>query len=164
MPQLEISTYTTQIFWLIVTFISFWFIMAKLIVPKIAEMVELRKRKYDDYILKAEEINKKAMSVLKRYEETLAVAKANATEQIVKNENELKLFIAEKEAEIENQLKLKIEENEAVLAKEKAETLKRIDEIALETAYLIAQKLELQSATHKVFEEIAKKDGDNIDG
>ena len=163
MPQLEISTYTTQIFWLIVTFISLWFVMAKLIVPKIAEMVELRKRKYDDYILKAEEINKKALSVLKHYEETLAVAKAKATEQIAKNESDLKIFIAQKEEEIDSQLKHKIEENEAMLSKEKAETLKKIDEISLETAYLIAQKLDLSSANHASLEEISNKEEGGVD-
>lgn len=163
MPQLEISTYTTQIFWLIVTFISLWFVMAKLIVPRIAEMVELRKRKYDDYILKAEEINKKALSVLKHYEETLAVAKAKATEQIAKNENDLKIFITQKEEEIDSQLKHKIEENEAILAKEKAETLKKIDEISLETAYLIAQKLELSSVSRASLEEISNKEEGGVD-
>jgi F-type H+-transporting ATPase subunit b len=162
MPQLEVSTYTTQIFWLIVTFMSFWFVMAKLIVPKIAEMVELRKRKYDDYILKAEEINKKALAVLKQYEETLAVAKADANEKIAANENELKLFIAEKEKEIDHQLKLKIEENEALLAREKQETLKRLDELSLNIAYQIVQKLELQTADKTSLEEAMTRKGDNI--
>jgi len=164
MPQLEISTYTTQIFWLIVTFMSFWFIMARLIIPRIAEMVELRKRKYDDYILKAEEINKKALSTLKHYEETLAAAKANANEKITENENELKAFITEKEKEIDNQLRLKIEENEAMLAKEKQETLKKIDELSLNTACLIAQKLKLQSVNRASLEDISTKKGDNIEG
>lgn len=157
MPQLEVSTYFTQIFWLITTFISFWFIMAKLIVPKIAEMVELRKRKCSDYILKAEEINKKALLVLQQYEQTLAVAKANAAEQINQNEQELKSFIEAKENEINERLRKKIEENEEMLEKEKENTLKKIDELALNTAYLISQKLELQSVCNVLSEKISSK-------
>ena len=157
MPQLEVSTYFTQIFWLITTFMSFWFIMAKLIVPKIAEMVELRKRKCSDYILKAEEINKKALLVLQQYEQTLAVAKANAAEQINQNEQELKSFIEAKENEINEQLRKKIEENEEMLEKEKENTLKKIDVLALNTAYLISQKLELQSVCNVLSEKISSK-------
>ena len=160
MPQLEVSTYFTQIFWLITTFISFWFIMAKLIVPKIAEMVELRKRKCSDYILKAEEINKKALLVLQQYEQTLAVAKANAAEQINQNEQELKSFIEAKENEINERLRKKIEENEEMLEKEKENTLKKIDVLALNTAYLISQKLELQSVCNVLSEKISSKGED----
>ena len=60
MPQLEMSTYGTQIFWVLLTFICFWLVMDRFIIPRIADMVEARKRKYDDYILKAEQITKKA--------------------------------------------------------------------------------------------------------
>ena len=53
MPQLEISTYLTQIFWVITTFIIFWMVMDHVIIPKISDTIEARKRKYDDYIIKA---------------------------------------------------------------------------------------------------------------
>ena len=82
MPQLEISTYLTQIFWVITTFIIFWMVMDHVIIPKISDTIEARKRKYDDYIIKAEEINKKALATLERYESTLAAAKSKASEQI----------------------------------------------------------------------------------
>jgi len=157
MPQLEISTYMTQIFWLITTFISFWLIMAKIIVPKIEEMVELRKRKYNDYILKAEEINKKALSVIKRYEEAIAVAKAGAGEQIAQNEKELDKFIARTKEDIDNQLKQKIEENEKILEKEKADTLKKIDVLSQGVADMIVKKLEIQSISPLSNTKISKK-------
>ena len=50
MPQLEISTYLTQIFWVITTFIIFWMVMDHVIIPKISDTIEARKRKYDDYL------------------------------------------------------------------------------------------------------------------
>ena len=67
MPQLDFSTYLTQFFWVIVTFICFWFIMDKFIVPKLRDTIEERKRKYEDLILKADKINKKALESLKKY-------------------------------------------------------------------------------------------------
>lgn len=146
MPQLEISTYITQIFWLFITFISLWLIMDKIIVPKIADTVEARKRKYEDYILKAEEVNNKALDALNRYEETLAAAKEKAAEKISKNEAELKDFIVRKEEEITLKLKEKIAENETKLAKEKEDTLKKADELSQLAAYEIIRRLDLPRA------------------
>lgn len=157
MPQLDASTYLTQIFWLILTFISLWFIMARFIIPGIAETVEARRRKYNDYILKAEEVNEKALFALKRYESTLAAAKAKAAEQIARNEKELRDILAQKEEEINLELKQKIAENEERLAKERAETLEKIESLSQNTAYMILQGLNLDFITRADIEEITTK-------
>ncbi len=157
MPQLEISTYLTQIFWVLITFISFWIIMDKAIIPRIAEQIEARKRKYDDYILKAEEINKKAIASLNQYEKALAAAKAKAAEQISLNEAELKQFIAEKEASLSEMLKNKIADNEAMLEKEKNETLKKIESLSQTAAFAILKKLEINSVSPADIENASEK-------
>ncbi len=143
MPQLEISTYVTQIFWVVLTFIVFWLIMDRFIVPRIADMVEARKRKYDDYILKAEQMNKKALASLQHYEDAIAAAKTNATEQIKQSENELKVMIAEKEKAINLELKKTITANEAKLDRDKAESIAKIEEISKIVAQSLALRLGL---------------------
>lgn len=143
MPQLEVSTYISQIFWLITTFFCFWFVMAKFIIPKIAETVEARKRKYNDFILKADEFNKKALASLNRYEETLAAAKAKAAEQISLEEKTLKEYIAQRQEEINQQLDQKIKENETRLIKERAETMKDIEAMAKNAASVILTQLSI---------------------
>lgn len=143
MPQFDISTYIPQIFWLIVTFFAFWFVMDRFIVPKIQETLEQRRRKLDDIILKAEKINKKALSALNKYEETIAAAKINASEKIKQNEEDLKTYLEEKEAELDMKLKEKIKESEAYLDKELNKTLSKTDEIAELTALKILKNLSL---------------------
>ncbi len=147
MPQLEVSTYISQIFWLITTFLSFWLIMDKIIIPRISETIEARKRKYNDFILKAEEINKKALSTLNKYEETLAAAKADAARQISENEAELKAFIAGQEAEMTKRLKQKVAENEEKLFHEKEETLKKIEELSQTAAITVLRQLGIKNVT-----------------
>lgn len=158
MPQLDGSVYITQIFWLLVTFISFWFIMAKVVIPRISETIEARKRKYDDYVRKAEEINAKALEAINRYDKMLAVAKAKATEQILQNENELKQIIAEKEDEINEQLKIKVAEQEAILEKEKQSILTKINTLSQETAYEILQKIDIMAISRADLENISKEE------
>ena len=156
MPQLEISTYLTQIFWVLLTFICFWLVMDRFIIPGIAETIDARKRKYDDYLLKAERVNKKALASLRRYEETLAAAKAA---QIKKNEDELKNMIAEREEDINRQLKEKIAESEAQLLKDKEAAMSKIEEISQAAAYAVIQKLGLETVTAEDIRNAAEAKG-----
>ena len=56
MPQLDTSTFTSQLFWLVVCFFSMMFIMSKFIIPKIADIMEQRQRKIDGYLNKAADL------------------------------------------------------------------------------------------------------------
>ena len=60
MPQLDTSTFTSQLFWLIVCFFSMLFIMSRFIVPRIADILEQRQRKIDGYLNKAHNIRLEA--------------------------------------------------------------------------------------------------------
>lgn len=158
MPQLEVSTYIAQIFWLITIFLCFWLVMDRFIIPRISETIEARKRKYNEFILKAEEINKKALASLKHYEEALAVAKVNAFEQSRKNEDELKAFIQKEEEEISARLKLKIAENEELLFREKHETMKKIEELSETAVYAVLEKLDIKSVSMSDIQKISSKE------
>ena len=160
MPQLEISTYLTQIFWVLLTFICFWLVIDRFIIPGIAETIDARKRKYDDYLLKAERVNKKALASLRRYEETLAAAKAEAASQIKKNEDELKNMIAEREEDINRQLKEKIAESETQLLKDKEAAMSKIEEISQAAAYAVIQKLGLETVTAEDIRNAAEAKGE----
>ncbi len=157
MPQLEISSYITQIFWVITTFIIFWMIMDYVLIPKISETIEARKRKYDDFIMKAEEINKKALATLERYETTLAAAKLKASEQIKSNEDALKIMIEEREDEINQQLKTKIAEHEEKLIADKAATLSKIEELSEIAAATIIKQLDIKTITEIDIQQVAKQ-------
>lgn len=131
--------------------------MDKLIIPKIAEMIEARKRKYNDFIQKAEDINKKAQISLQQYEETLAAARAEANKQIAENEKELKEIISQKEDEIKKELEQKMAEYEDKLADEKAKILKKVDDMSVSIAFIAAKQLNLPSITREDIDKIAGK-------
>ena len=46
MPQLEISTFPSQIFWLVVSFLILYIIMAKVIVPRISSVIKNREKEH----------------------------------------------------------------------------------------------------------------------
>lgn len=145
MPQLEISTYLSQFFWLITSFLSLWFFMAWFIIPKIEEVMEQRRRKIDDFVQKAEKINKQALVSLNKYEKALAKAKSEAQTAIEQNKKQLEETVINRHTEIEELLNKKIADTEFMLAKERQETISAIDEISFKIAEQILIKLDIKS-------------------
>ena len=78
MPQLDFSTFPSQAFWLVVSFALMWLVMAKMIVPKITDILNQRQRKIDDYLTAAGEFKQTAEEALEKYERVLREANAEA--------------------------------------------------------------------------------------
>ena len=75
MPQLEqISTFPSQIFWLVITFAALFFVMWRIAVPRIADVLEARQKRIDDNLDKAETAKKEAEAAIEAYEQSRVVA------------------------------------------------------------------------------------------
>ena len=146
MPQLEPASYISQIFWLTVTFLCLWFTMSLFIIPRIKEIIEARAQKIEDYVQKAQTINKQALETLQRYEEAIEKAKNVAQEKIAEQRTALDQQIEERKNEMQDILSKKILENEQILEKERIETFNAADEISQKTAAVILQKLGYENA------------------
>lgn len=149
MPQLDPSSFVSQIFWLTITFLSLLFVMSFFIVPRIASIIDERRQKIDSDIQKAEKINQKAAAVLKRYETALENAKNEIDRKIALQKEQIEAAAELKKAEIGQYLNRQIIANEALLKKERAETLKAVDKISRQTSELILQKLGIQQESLK---------------
>lgn len=157
MPQLDTSTYLSQFFWLLVSFLSLWFFMAWVIIPKIEEVLEQRRRKIDDYIQKAETINKQALHSLTKYEKALQKAKNEAEQSLEQNKIALEQNMANKHAELEYLLNKKIADTEYMLAKERQETLAAINDVSNKLALNILTKLDVNVNNQKLEEITLRK-------
>ena len=154
MPQLEASTYLSQFFWLITSFLTLWFFMAWFIIPKIEEVMEQRRRKIDDFVQKAEKINKQALQSLNKYEKALQKAKNEADILLEQNKIALQESVSKKHTELEDMLNKKIADTEYMLAKERLETLAAINDVSNKLASEILAKLDVEVNPQKL-EEIA---------
>ncbi len=158
LPQLDLSTYSTQIFWMLLCFSLLWILMSVFVTPKIADVVEQRKRKINEYIQKADKLNNQAKEALDRYNETMAQAEKKAEQEIEKERSELKTYLKDTENNMSAQLNKKIADNEFNLAKEKKNTLMQIETIAEDLAFEIVQKLGFSTISRQNISEIAHKD------
>ena len=147
MPQLDFSTFPSQAFWLVVSFALMWLVMAKMIVPKITDILNQRQRKIDDYLTAAGEFKQTAEEALEKYERVLREANAEAAENLRKaGEAEKSRRLAEATAENER----RTEEN-------RRQTMEQIENIAAELAVRIAGRLELDGLFSA--EDVAKTAG-----
>src|SRR5690349_267057 len=78
MPQLDLTTFPTQIFWLFVTFVVLYILMAKLALPRIESVVEARRQKIEGDLDRAAQMKAEAEAVIAAYEKALADARHQA--------------------------------------------------------------------------------------
>ena len=98
LPQLDVETYASQIFWLIVTFLVLYFLVAKIAMPRIAEVLEGRQERIEDDLDKAETLKKEAYLVRIEYEKALSSAREEAHEATRRAQEEIAKHGAEVEA------------------------------------------------------------------
>lgn len=158
MPQLDLSTYISQAFWLLVSFCTLWALLSFFVMPKIANVIEQRKRKIDDYIQKAEKLNTQAKDSLSKYNASLAAATQTADRELETGRQEIKAKLQQTETSMTAELNRKIADNELKIAKEKSETLQQIENIAQDLAYEILQKLGFAKISRQDVAETARED------
>lgn len=141
MPQLDPTWYASQLFWLCICFFSMLFIMSKIFAPRIAQILALRQRKIDDYLVKAHQIKEQAEESLQKYQDALRTATEEANKSLEKTHQELNEYIAKKQNDLSDKLNKKIAEGEAQINQSKKESLKQIKSMAEELALDITKKI-----------------------
>ena len=116
MPQLDISVFSPQIFWLIISFVCLWWLMAKVALPKVALVLEERQTKINDSLDIAKNLQREAEGEIEAYKTTISEAREKArtvineatqqgTQESLTQQSELRESLTEKialaEAEIE---------------------------------------------------------------
>ncbi len=78
MPQLDLSTWISQIFWLIITFTAMYVVMSTLILPRMTSILERREQKISGDLKRAEELRADAQNIIEEYTEHLKSAREEA--------------------------------------------------------------------------------------
>lgn len=141
LPQMDASTYPSQIFWLIVTFGLLYAILSSLVLPRIGGTLEERRDRIADDLDQAAEARQQAEQAEKAYNQALADATAKARAIAADTRSQIDAEIAEMAAEAEKESAASIEAAEARIAAMKADASKKVREAAIETTRAVVAAL-----------------------
>lgn len=141
MPQLDFSIFPSQFFWLCVSFFLMLFIMSKFIIPRTAEMINLRKAKIDADLEAAAALKQKVEQTLEKYNQALKAASDEANASLQKTREELNSTIERRQAELAQELNREIAAGEKKIAAAKQKALAEVEIMAAELAPQVLKKL-----------------------
>ncbi len=141
MPQFDVATFPSQIFWLVIFFTALFFILWKGFIPRVTNVFAMRQDKIEDDLSRAEKLKNEAAEAQQAYEKALAEARAKAQAELKAVTDKAAAEAADRAAELAAQLVVKAKDSEAEINKAREAALANVKTIAAETAQRAAARL-----------------------
>lgn len=141
LPQLDMSTYPSQIFWLAVTFGFLYLVMSRVVLPRLGGAIEERRDRIADDLDQAAEFRRKSEEAEAAYNAALADARARSQAIAGENRAAIEAEIADLQAEADADAAKLIAAAEARIAAMKANATSKVREAAQDTAKAIVAAL-----------------------
>ena len=78
MPQLDPTWFASQVFWLVLTFAALYFVVSRMALPQLQDIVARRKQTVASDLERAQNLQAQAEKARQDYERTLADARSRA--------------------------------------------------------------------------------------
>lgn len=153
MPQLDPSSFPSQIFWLIVSFLVLFLLMWKVALPRVGEVIEQRQQKVSADLERAEKLKAEVDEITAGYEKLLSEARAEANEEIRKAQDRIKAEQDKKLERHDTELAAMLSEAEKRIAAARESALGEIRDVASETAIAAVSKLIGQTPDKKAVDQ-----------
>jgi len=141
MPQFDLSRFPSQIFWLGVTFLVLYWVMSKIALPRIGEVLEARANRIGGDLDRASALKAEADQIKAAYEKALGESRAKAQEVGRSTEASLAREAADRQARLGNELAGRIRDAEGRIAAAKASAMGNLAGVAAEVATLAVQRV-----------------------
>jgi F-type H+-transporting ATPase subunit b len=161
MPQLDASTFASQIFWLIVTFLLLFWLFRTKALPRVGEILEGRQDRIAADLDRATKLREEAEAALVRYQQVVADAQAKAGTQIRETRERLVAESSGRQAELDAVLASKIADAEQRIGKTREAALADLHSVAIEVAQAATARLIGREVPHETakaaLEAVAKE-------
>lgn len=155
-PPFDSSLFASQLFWLAVSFGAFYFLMARVVIPRVGGILETRSDRISQDLDEAQRLKEESEAAIAAYEHELAEARNRAHAIGAEARDRAKAEADAKREEVEAELAKKLEEAEKTIASIKKEALAEVDGIAISTADEILSTLVSGGATKAEVEKAVK--------
>lgn len=154
MPQLDPSSFSTQLFWLTISFIVLYELLARVFLPRVQSIFDLRTRTVESDVNQAEALQSEARRVQDLYEKVLTQARTEADTAIAGMKDKIADIASERQAELDKVIEKQIATSEAGIRKAKAEVMSKLKPVAAEVAQKIVEIVANQKADAKEIEAV----------
>lgn len=141
MPQLNPDSFPSQLFWLAVLFTVFYILIAKMALPRVAEVLEERQSRIEQDLNKAEVLNAEAKEVAKAYEKTIEEARNQARALMVEAHEAITQQANERHQAFAAELDSRVSEAEQRIGAARNEALSAMRSMSAELVQATTQKL-----------------------
>ena len=141
MPQLDISTFIPQLFWLFVSFSLLYLLLSKLCLPRLSRIFAARDDVITQNLKAAHEAKDEAARLKIEYEDILTQAVIKKSEMLAETTKNLAIIMDEKLAVFDQELEALMQESDVKIQDFEAKMTSEIDHIAKEATILILKEL-----------------------
>ena len=141
MPQLDQSTYPTQLVWLAITFIVLYVLMSRIALPRVAAVLEARQGKIAGDLGAAERLKGEAEAASAAYEAAVAKARAEAQAIAAKLREQSAGEATTRRATLDQEMARKSQAAETAVTAAKQAALSNLQSVAVETSRLVVARL-----------------------
>ncbi len=161
LPQLDVHSYTSQLFWLVVFFVIVYVFMRYVGIPRVAAIVDARKAQVDRDLSTAESLRAQAAAARNAYQVTMAEAHAKARLLLAETHERNQATLVEKTKEATANADRHISQAVKRIEAASHEAFKSIPDMAANLAAEITAKLTGQTpqadvVTHAVTEAVGR--------
>jgi F-type H+-transporting ATPase subunit b len=157
MPQLDVATFPSQLFWLVVSFAALYVILSALVMPRVGTVLDDRQRRIDDSLDRAAQLKGEAEAAVAAYEKALTEARAKAHDTLRDAQARLQAETDGKLRALAERLGDEVKDAETRIARARDQAMQGVRALAAETAGQLARKLagaDIESA--KLDQAVAK--------
>jgi F-type H+-transporting ATPase subunit b len=137
LPQLNFETYPSLIFWSVLSLITLYLLMSRLVTPKVSEVLNFREQNIQNNLLKAKSLKEEADIIIDKIKIEQDTARSEARNLIEKSIAINKELLEKQSQEISEKINKKI--NDAVKEIDK-EKIKKVSEL-LDNSSSVAEKI-----------------------
>lgn len=133
MPQLDISTWDNQIFWLLVSLVAIYMILTRVAIPRLGAVLAERRGTISNDLAAAEDLKRQALDAEAAYEKALAEARVEASKIVAKARGEIKADLDKAIAKADAEIDAKTAVSEQRIGEIKAGSAQSVKEVATDT-------------------------------
>lgn len=132
-PPFDPSTFGSQLLWLAITFGVLYWLMSKVALPRLSDILEVRRDRIMSDLDEAQRLKDESEEAIASYEQALAEARKKAHDIALVAREKAQAEVDAEQAKVDTDLNAKMAEAEAAIAKTLSKAMEEVTGIAEET-------------------------------